>query len=266
MSLSRIKSINFFFILLLPFAGFSQQETIFSGQIITEEPLLSPVHIINITRQKGGVSELSGHFSVAVNKGDSLVFSSVQYKKKTIVIDREKLQQNNFTIKLEEDLTELDEVKLHKLSGSLAKDISEIETFNKFDLNAPMRRKPPPSQVERQLYTATTGPGGTRLSILGVLTGTIPLDPVINGISGRTAWLKKRKTNDEFKFTIEKAIYLIPENTLIEDFGIAKSAVMNFVYYCAENYDLEILLGNPLELYEFFQSKSVEFKALGALD
>uniref|UniRef100_UPI0030DD3498 carboxypeptidase-like regulatory domain-containing protein n=1 Tax=uncultured Salegentibacter sp. TaxID=259320 RepID=UPI0030DD3498 len=119
MSLSRIKSINFFFILLLPFAVFSQQETIFSGQIITEEPLLSPVHIINITRQKGGVSELPGHFSVAVNIGDSLVFSSVQYKKKTIVIDREKLQQNNFTIKLEEDLTELDEVKLHKLSGSL---------------------------------------------------------------------------------------------------------------------------------------------------
>lgn len=90
--------------MLLPFAVFSQQETIFSGQIITEEPLLSPVYIINITRQKGGVSELSGHFSVAVNIGDSLVFSSVQYKKKTIVIDREKLQQSNFTIKLEEDL------------------------------------------------------------------------------------------------------------------------------------------------------------------
>ncbi|WP_339649638.1 hypothetical protein, partial [uncultured Salegentibacter sp.] len=63
-----------------------------------------------------------------------------------------------------------------------------------------------------------------------------------------------------------KAIYLIPENTLIEDFGIAESEVMNFVYYCSENYDLEILLENPLELYEFFQSKAAEFKALKTLD
>ncbi|PRX45826.1 hypothetical protein [Salegentibacter salegens] len=129
-----------------------------------------------------------------------------------------------------------------------------------------MARKPPPSQVERQLFTATTGPGGRRLSVLSVLTGTIPLDPVINGISGRTAWLKKRKAKDEFKFTIEKAIYLISENTLIEDFKIKQTEVMNFVYYCAENYDLEIFLDSPLELYEFFQSKSVEFKALSALD
>lgn len=245
---------------------FSQEKEVLSGQIITDETLSSPVHIINVTRRKGGVSELSGYFSVEVNIGDSLVFSSVQYKKETLVVTRQTLQDNNFTIKLKEDLTELDEVKLHKLSGNLANDISGIKTFNKFDLNAPMRRKPPPSQVERQLYTATTGPGGTRLSVLGVLTGTIPLDPVINAISGRTARLKKIKAKNEFKFIIEKAIYLIPENTLIEDFEIEETEVMIFVYYCAENYDLEILLDNPLELYEFFKSKSIEFNALGALD
>ncbi|MBZ9630713.1 carboxypeptidase-like regulatory domain-containing protein [Salegentibacter sp. LM13S] len=266
MSLSRNKSSFLLVFVLIAVSAFSQEKTILSGQIITEEPLNSPVHIINVTRQIGGVRELSGRFSVEVNIGDSLVFSSVQYRKKTIVVSREKLQQNNFTIKLEEDLTELDEVKLHNLSGNLGNDISRIKIFNKFDLNAPMARKPPPSQVERQLFTATTGPGGSRLSILGALTGTIPLDPVINAISGRTAWLKKRKAKDEFKFTIEKAIYLISENTLIEDFEIPKDEVMNFVYYCAENYDLEILLENPLELYEFFKSKSVEFKALSALD
>ncbi|MBZ9728858.1 carboxypeptidase-like regulatory domain-containing protein [Salegentibacter sp. JZCK2] len=252
--------------LLISVSAVSQEKTRLSGQIITTEPLNSPVHIINITREKGGLSELSGHFSVEVNIGDSLVFSSVQYKKESFSVTLESIQQNNFTIKLTEDLTELDEVKLHKFSGNLAKDISEIKTFNKFDLNAPIARKPPPSQVERQLFTATTGPGGSRLSVLGVLTGTIPLAPVMNAISGRTARLKKIKAKNEFQFTIEKAIYLISENTFIEDFEIPENEVMNFVYYCAENYDLEILLENPLELYEFFQTKSVEFKALSALD
>jgi len=212
------------------------------------------------------LSELSGRFSVEVNIGDSLVFSSVQYKKEKIVVTREILEQNNFTIKLDEDLTELDEVKLHNLSGNLANDISGIKTFNKFDLKVPMRRKPPPTQVERQLYTATTGPGGTRLSILGVLTGSMPLDPIINGISGRTALLKKRIEKYEFKSNVEKAVYLIPEESFTADFKIPESEIMNFVYYCAENYDLESLLDNPLKLYEFFQSKAEEFRSLNALD
>ena len=253
-------------VLLIFSEGFSQEKEILSGQIITEEPLNSPVHIINISREKGGVSELSGRFSVEVSVGDTLIFSSIQYKKEKIVVNREILQLNNYRIKLVEDLTELEEVKLHKLSGNLSKDISGIKTFNKFDLNAPMTRKPPPSQVERQLYTATTGPGGSRLSVLGVLTGTMPLDPIINGISGRTAWLKKRKKKYEFKFQVEKAVYLISEETFTTDFNIPASEIMNFAYYCAENYDLEILLDNPLELYEFFQSKAAEFKARKILD
>lgn len=245
---------------------FSQEKGVLSGQIITDETLSSPVHIINVTRHTGGVSELSGYFSVEVNIGDTLMFSSVQYRKKTIVVSREKLQQNNFTINLEEDLTELDEIKLHNLSGNLAKDISGIKTFNKFDLNAPMARKPPPTQIERQNFTATTGPGGSKLSIIGVLTGKIPLAPIINKLNGTLDELERRQENADLKFQVDKAVYLIPEESFKVDFKIPESEIMNFVYYCAENYNLEILLDDPLELYEFFKSKSVEFKALGALD
>ena len=64
----------------------------------------------------------------------------------------------------------------------------------------------------------------------------------------------------------EKAVYLISEETFTKDFNIPENEIMNFAYYCAENYDLEILLDNPLELYEFFQSKAAEFKALKILD
>ncbi len=65
---------------------------------------------------------------------------------------------------------------------------------------------------------------------------------------------------------MEKAVYLISEETFTKDFNIPENEIMNFAYYCAENYDLEILLDNPLELYEFFQSKAAEFKALKILD
>ena len=266
MNLSRIDLIILLAVLLILSEGFSQEKEILSGQIITEEPLNSPVHIINISREKGGVSELSGRFSVEVSVGDTLVFSSVQYKKEKIVVNRETLQLNNYRIKLVEDLTELEEVKLHKLSGNLAKDISGIKTFNKFDLNAPMARKPPPTQLERQTYTAITGPGGSKLSVIGVLTGKIPLAPIMNKLNGTLDELEKRKENADLKFQVEKAVYLISEETFTKDFNIPENEIMNFAYYCAENYDLEILLDNPLELYEFFQSKAAEFKDLKILD
>ncbi|WP_146035365.1 peptidase associated/transthyretin-like domain-containing protein [Salegentibacter mishustinae] len=224
------------------------------------------MHIINISREKGGVSELSGRFSVEVSGGDTLVFSSVQYKKGKIVVNREILQLENYRIKLVEDLTELEEVKLHKLSGNLAKDISGIKTFNKFDLNAPMARKPPPTQIERQAFTATTGPGGSKLSLIGVLTGKIPLAPIMNKLNGTLDEVEKRQENADLKFQVEKAVYLISEQIFITDFNIPANEIMDFAYYCAENYDLEILLDNPLELYEFFQSKAAEFKALKTLD
>jgi hypothetical protein len=266
MSLSRIKFIFLIAILLITVSAFSQEKTVLTGQIITEEPLNSPVHIINISRKKGGLSELSGCFSVEVNIGDTLVFSSVQYKKETIVVNQGNLQQSNFTINLIEAFTELDEVKLHNLSGNLAKDISGIKTFNKFGLNAPMARKPPPTQLERQTYTATTGPGGCRLTLLGALSGKIPLAPILNKLNGTLDDLEKRKVNSELKYNVEKAIYVISEKTFIEDFGITGKEVVNFVYYCAENYDLEILLDNPLELYAFFLSRSSEFKTIRVLD
>lgn len=266
MSLSRVKFIFLIAVFLITISASSQNKTILSGQIITEEPLNSPVHIINISGRKGGVSELSGRFSIEVNIGDTLVFSSVQYKKEKIVVSREILQLKIFRIKLIEDLTELEEVKLHKLSGNLAKDISGIDTFNKYSLNAPMAKKPPPTQIERQTFTATTGPGGSKLSVIGVLTGKIPLAPIINKLNGTLDELEKRQENADLKFQVEKAVYLISEKTFTTDFDIPESEVMNFAYYCAEKYDLEILLDNPLELYEFFQSKAGEFKALKILD
>lgn len=252
--------------MLIAASGISQEKTVLSGHILTEEPLNSPVHIINITQKKGSISELSGYFSVEVNIGDSLVFSSVPYKKQTFVINHEDLEQRNFIIKLTEDLTQLDEVKLHNLSGNLAKDISGVKTFNKFSLNAPMARKPPPTQIERQTFTATTGPGGSKLSIIGVLTGNIPLAPIMNEINGSLDLLEKRQENADLKFTVDKAIYIISENTFVKDFGISKNEVVNFVYYCAEHYNLDILLENPLELYQFFLSKSREFKTFNSLD
>ena len=80
MNLPGINLIILLAVLLIFSEGFSQEKNVLSGQIITEKPLNSQVHIINISRKKGGVSELSGRFSVEINIGDTLVFSSVQYK------------------------------------------------------------------------------------------------------------------------------------------------------------------------------------------
>lgn len=262
--LQRCYCLLLFILIFSP--GFSQEQSVFSGRIITEAPLNSPVHIINITHHKGSLSGISGYFSVEVSIGDSLVFSSIQYKKAVLIIDREKLQQKNFIVKLEEELTELEEVKLHQLSGNLAKDLQGIKTFNKFSLNAPMARKPPPTQTERQMFTATTGAGGSRLTVLGVLTGSIPLDPIMNTINGKIARLKKRAANEALDIEVERAIYIISEKTFVEDLEIPENKILIFVYYCAENYPLESLLESPLALLEFFKREAGKFKSFKTLE
>ncbi|PRX45827.1 hypothetical protein [Salegentibacter salegens] len=91
MSLSRNKCVFLLVFVLIAVSAIAQEKTILSGYIITKEPLNSPVHIINITQQKGSLSELSGYFMVEVNIGDSLIFSSVQYKKEIFIVNSESL-------------------------------------------------------------------------------------------------------------------------------------------------------------------------------
>ena len=122
---------SFFIFILLIFSthGYSQESVMLKGKILTDS-IEAPIHIINITAEKGTVTEANGEFTVEVKENDLLLFSSVQFQKKEILVTPQILSSGSLEIELQEELTELDEIRLHQLSGNLGNDIEGIKTFD----------------------------------------------------------------------------------------------------------------------------------------
>ena len=74
------------FISLTSFSQFIQREVI-KGQIISESHVDENVTVFNISSNKGAVSDQFGYFSIYARPKDTLVFSSVVFKSKHLVLE-----------------------------------------------------------------------------------------------------------------------------------------------------------------------------------
>lgn len=244
-----------FFVFIAVIFNFSlqAQDREFLKGKITNDSLLTQVHIVNMTSEKGTLSEASGVFAIEVTPGDSILFSSVQYKNITIAVRPEMLEKI-FEIELEEEINELDEVQLHELSGNLQQDIGNIETVNQADFGIPYSDKPPPTIVERKIYALSD-----------------PRDPVgqlYGVISGERKKLKQALENERLNNRILKARYLLSENFYKVELSLKEAEVMNFLYYCAENPGFMRLIKeeNLLGLIEFYKNTISNFRDHISLD
>ncbi|SFN29417.1 peptidase associated/transthyretin-like domain-containing protein [Salegentibacter flavus] len=230
----------------------AQDRDLLNGKI-TNDSLLSQVHVINITSEKGTLSGESGEFILSVKPGDSILFSSVQYKNITIAVRKEMLAES-FEIELENELTELDEVKLHELSGNLLQDIGNMETLNQAEFGIPYSDKKPPNIVERKISGMSS-----------------PMDPaglLYGAISGERRKLKQARENQRENNRILKARNLLSEEFYNTELGLKKSEVLNFLYYCAEN-PLFMRLVNKedlLGLIEFYKKTIPNYQDYISLD
>lgn len=238
--------------LLFSFSLKAQERDLLKGKI-TNDSLLSQVHIINITSEKGTLSGESGEFALSVKPGDSIFFSSVQYKKITIAVSQQMLNKT-FEIELENELTELDEVQLHELSGNLQMDIGNIETINYADLGIPYSDKKPPAIVDRKIRGMSS-----------------PMDPVgllYGAISGERKKLKQALKNDRLRNRLLKARNLFSEDFYRNELKLEGTRVMDFLYYCAENPRFFRLVKEKdlLGLIEFYKKTISKYRKYISLD
>lgn len=241
-----------FITVIFNFSLQAQERDLLKGKI-TNDSLLSQVHIINITTEKGTLSGESGEFALSVKPGDSILFSSVQYKKLTIAVKPEMLAET-FKIELEYELTELDEVQLHELSGNLQRDIGNITTTNQAEFGIPYSDKPPPTIVERKIRGMSS-----------------PMDPaglLYGAISGEKRKLKQARENQRKNNRILNARNLLSEEFYKNELGLLESEVMNFLYYCAENPGFLRLVNEEdlLGLIEFYKKTVSEYRDFISLD
>ena len=238
------------------------------GEILTDSLTAENIHVVNLNLKNGTTSDQNGKFQIYAKPQDSILFSSVQFQNRIIVIREDNITSGSIEIHLYSANNELDEVQIDniKLSGYLGSDLSRIKFFDreKYGIPYPEKRL---SQTERRLYTANAGIK-SRWQYIGVLLGGVPLDVVLNDINGRTKYLKKLDKQDKLQLQVQNAIDEFGKSFFIQEFGIPENEIENFIYFCARDPEFEVLLKsqNNLDQIEFYKSKIENFITLRALN
>lgn len=205
------------------------------------------IHVINKTSKIFTITNVSGDFKITAKLNDTIIFSSVQNKPKELAVSKNIISSQAIYVTLEEQINELDEVLVGKvLSGDLLMDIENVEgspPINFYDVGIPGYTGKPATQSERRL--AEAGEFKPKM-LLGLLGGGVPLNPILNGISGRTKMLKKRVELEEREQLMQSI-----KGRLAKDFFMAnpleEDLKMDFLYFCADDENFLILCKNQTD-------------------
>ena len=230
------------------------------GRVYSKEGDVAATHVQNITTKKATITDIKGFFAITANINDTIVFSAVQFKKKQIVITSEILAQSIWNVLLEDALNELDEVIVtpYNLTGDLTKDAKVIAiepVVTSSTLGLPNAYVKPLTKAERELFEATTG-------------GGIPLNPILNGISGRTKMLKERvKRNKKYERT-QRVRAFYADSLITSDLKIPQLRISDFMYFCEVDDAFSSIVDthDQLKIWRFLQKKSILYRENNGLD
>lgn len=147
------------------------------GLVESKDSLLKNVHIKNVSSGKFSVSDEEGLFQLNIRPGDTLVMSHVGMEDLISFMRPSDLQESPVIFMMSESSQELKEVIVNETSEINAVSLGIIpKKIEKLSLN------------ERRLKQA----GDFKpIHLLGILGGSLPLDPILNAINGRTKRLKR---------------------------------------------------------------------------
>ena len=207
------------FFLLIVQTLCAQNDVIIKGIIKAESASVEGIHIVNLVNEKTTVTNVHGEFSIEGKEDDLLVFSAIHldYARKSIA--KSDYLAKSITVEMFPKITELEEVVVTEYTKINAKDLGIINyTPKKY------------TSAERKLYTATSG------------GGILPIDPILNWISGRTKMLKKEIIVEKREFLLEKLDDFYDGDFFNDTLKIPELYVDGFKYYVVEDADLATAL------------------------
>lgn len=259
--MKNIKHFSFLILLLGSQIAVSQTVEIYGK--VDSNVSVENIHVINKTAQVFATTNKIGAFKITAKLNDTLVFSSIQHLPKQIVVSKNIILNRTLTVKLKEQINELDEVLVGKiLTGDLLSDIENIEgdpPINFYDVGIPGYTGKIATQSERRLHEA--GEFKPKM-LLGLLGGGLPLNPILNGISGRTKELKNRvriEANDDLLQKIKVRL----SESFFSIHKLDESKHADFFYSCADDANFANRCKNKsdIEIFEFLKEKLIAYKA-----
>lgn len=209
----------------------SQDRSAFNGKVVSNTLDLEGIYVINAQTEETVTANASGSFSILAKPNDVLVFSSISFREKRVMLKQEDFSNLNFTVNLSMVMYQLQEVVVKRYDNINAESLGIT----------PMGQKKY-TAAERKLQTATalnaTANAG---SMAG---GSISADPLLNFFSGRTAMLKKEVAVEKKEFFMRLLENMFSLDHFIDRLKIPADYVKGFEYYAIENDKFTVILNS----------------------
>ncbi|MBU2995010.1 carboxypeptidase-like regulatory domain-containing protein [Cellulophaga baltica] len=237
--------------LLFSIAGVQAQEYFskeVKGQVSSADGDVEATHVLNISTDKATITDVDGFFKIAASLYDTIVFSSVQYAKKEIIVTGEILESKTLFITLEEAVNELEEivVRPYNLSGDLSRDMYSRPLVTAGSLGLPNAYVKKMAKSERAFHAATAG--GSIISPTAFL----------NMLSGRKKMLRERIRKEKAYARTERVRDFYSERAFKDDMNIGSDRIDDFMYFCEIDTRFQGVVDthDKIKIWQFMINKS----------
>ncbi|RZK12013.1 MAG: hypothetical protein EOO46_04730 [Flavobacterium sp.] len=250
-------------LLLVSQLFFAQQlpREILYGQIISDSISVEGITITNKTTKRYSVSDNLGNFSLHAREKDTLVFSSMNYSSKMVVLNSSDFKMKVLIIKLESHIMELDEVVIdpNSLTGDLDKDGKNIKVTQvdmKINMKDALNQEFEADGQTSALNTAVRGPGHIETLFQPDLIKIVKMFGLFKGKKE-----DKKVTFTSSKIFPEAVQEKLPESFFLDTLKLKKDQIGLFLAYCENDSRAQGLLyaNKEFELVDFLISKKPEY-------
>ena len=212
-----------FLLCLAFFSGPAQERIALKGKVVVGNAGLKDVFVINKSTDDETKTDGSGYFDIAAASGDALAVYSTKIIVREFTLNAASFENVPYIISVNYKPYELDEIVIDKNREITSESLGIVPKGQKKFTPA-----------EKKLYTSSYN---TPLAVLalGLLAGSMPVDPFINAISGRTKMLKKAVQAEKKGMAIAKVNEVYTDEQIESQLKIPAEYVRGFVFYAAED-------------------------------
>ena len=223
---------------------FSQERIPLKGQLFYKNTKVVAANVVNNTAQTNTITDTEGAFEIYVALGDEIIFSSVQYRIRSVKITEEILLKKRLVVSVNENINELKEVVVTTEDVEKFLDLKE-EEFKGFDYE-----KDKSSKLENRTVTNNQLSDGIDFVNIAKLLAKA---------------FRNKSPEEQMRLKPSEILPLVFENTFFEnDLGLEKSQIMGFLVFIDEQMKTGELLKKDKEfqLIDFLIDKSVAYKKM----
>ena len=232
-----------FFLLSFSFITFSQEKrVILRGKLMYRNSNVIAANVINNSNQNNTITDTNGEFEILAGVGDEIIFSSVEFKIRTVRITKEIIKKNRLVVEVNEKLNFLDEVVISPENTEKFLDLKE-EEFKKVDYLDDKS-----TAVENEIIRQNQLYRGINIVNIAKLLAKV---------------IRESNMEQEIKLTPSKALPLVFDNNFfINDLGLKDFEIITFLELMDNKQKIKSLLkkNKEFELIEYLFNESKKFK------